>query len=110
MVGGKLLHFVGSVCLLLPDDGQGVSLSVEDPVLERQVVVVGEQQVQIPEERTQAEGLLVLFLAKGPFPGSNQLQIYCRSFSLGLVSCSRMFKSISPGTVWLCDCKPFYSI
>lgn len=64
--GWGLLHFVGSVCLLLPDDGQGVSLSVEDPVLEWQVVVVGEQQVEIPEGRMRegegkVEVSLVLF-------------------------------------------------
>lgn len=49
LVGGFLLHFVGSVCQVFPDDGQGVSLGVEDPVLEWQVVIVGEEQVEIPE-------------------------------------------------------------
>lgn len=29
-----LLHLVGSVCFVLPDDGQRVSLCVEDPVVE----------------------------------------------------------------------------
>lgn len=48
LVGGTLLHFVVLVCLVVPDDGQGVSLRVEDPVLEWQVVVLGEEQVEIP--------------------------------------------------------------
>lgn len=48
--GGPLLHLVGSVPLLLPEDGQRVGLGVEDPVVEREVVVVGEEQVEIPEE------------------------------------------------------------
>lgn len=62
MVGGTLLHFVGSVCLVLPDDGQGVGLSVEDPVFEWQVVVVREQQVEIPEgkdERGDTSGSVI---------------------------------------------------
>lgn len=50
---GPLLHFVGSVRLVFPDDGQRVGLSVEDPVVEREVVVVGEQQVEIPVGDTQ---------------------------------------------------------
>lgn len=45
---GPLLHFIGSVCLVLPHDGQGVSLGVEDPVVEREVVILGEEQVEIP--------------------------------------------------------------
>lgn len=48
--GGPLLHLVGSVPLLLPEDGQRVGLGVEDPAVEREVVVVGEEQVEIPEE------------------------------------------------------------
>lgn len=44
-----LLHFVGEVRLALPDDGQRVSLGVEDPVVEREVVVIGEEQVEVPE-------------------------------------------------------------
>lgn len=31
---GPLLHFVGSVRFILPYDGQGVSLGIEDPVFE----------------------------------------------------------------------------
>lgn len=45
---GPLLHFVGSVQLVFPDDGQRVGLSVEDPVVEGEVVVIGEEQVEIP--------------------------------------------------------------
>lgn len=46
--GALLLHLVGSVCVVLADDGQRVSLGVKHPVVERQVVVVGEEQVEIP--------------------------------------------------------------
>lgn len=46
---GRLLHLVGPVRLVLPDDRQRVGLRVEDPVVKRQVVVVGEEQVEIPE-------------------------------------------------------------
>lgn len=55
-----LLHLVGSVCLLLLDDGQRMSLGVEDPVLEGKVVVVGEEQVQIPggDKNGEVQGLL----------------------------------------------------
>lgn len=45
---GPLLHFVGSVRLVSPDDGQRVGLCVEDPVVEREVVVVREEQVEVP--------------------------------------------------------------
>lgn len=45
---GPLLHFVGSVRLLVRDDGQRVGLRVEDPAVEREVVIVGEEQVEIP--------------------------------------------------------------
>ncbi len=51
----SLLHLVGSVCLVFLDDRQRVSLSVEDPVVERQVVVVREEQVEIPEGDTEEE-------------------------------------------------------
>lgn len=47
-VGVGLLHLVGDVRLVLLEDGQRVSLGVEHPVVERQVVVVGEEQVEIP--------------------------------------------------------------
>lgn len=43
-----LLHFVGFVRLVLPDDRQRVGLGVEDPVVEREVVVFREEQVEIP--------------------------------------------------------------
>lgn len=55
MPGRALLHFVGSVCFVLPDDGQRVSLGVEDPVLKWQVVVIGEQQVEVPGGRDTEE-------------------------------------------------------
>lgn len=48
-----LVHFVGSVQLLFPDDGQRVGLRVEDPVVQREVVVVGEEQVEVPVGDTQ---------------------------------------------------------
>lgn len=49
---GPLLHFVGSVRLVFPDDGQRVGLGVEDPVVQREVVVVGEEQVEVPAAET----------------------------------------------------------
>lgn len=54
---GPLLHFIGSVCLVLPHDGQGVSLGVEDPVVEREVVILREEQVEIPEGDTEGNDL-----------------------------------------------------
>lgn len=56
--GSPLLHLVGSVRLFLPDDGQRVGLRVEDPVVKREVVVVGEKQVEILERLGQVEALL----------------------------------------------------
>lgn len=43
-----LVHFVGSVQLVFPDDWQRVGLRVEDPVVQRELVVVGEEQVEVP--------------------------------------------------------------
>lgn len=54
---GPLLHFIGSVRLVLPDDGQGVSLGVEDPVVEREVVILREEQVEIPKGDTEGNDL-----------------------------------------------------
>ena len=43
----RLLHLAGLLCVVLLDDWQGVGLCVEHPVLEGQVVIIGEQEVQV---------------------------------------------------------------
>jgi len=60
---------------VLVDDGQRVGFCIKDPVLQWEEVVVGEEQVQIPEQR----GEMHLTVGFNPNLGSLNTSVFCGS-------------------------------
>lgn len=53
------------VCGIVAADGQRMCLRIEDPLLEREEVVIGEDEVEVLERLREEEGLLRVVLAGG---------------------------------------------